>query len=159
MPETELSTFDPETFLTTEIVGEMETRYTPIPDGEYSSTIDEIAIRVIDNDSGRSILLDVTHLIHDEELAENMGMERLTVRQGIWLDVSDNGAVELGPNKNVKLARLREAVGQNSGGPWNFNMLKGAGPLFVTVGHKVDDGDPTVIYNRIMKTSATPTAR
>ena len=144
----EESTFDAQTFLNTEVEGEMETRYTPVPAAIYTSMIDDIAVR----EAGDSIVLDVTHvLINVDELQSNMGMERLTVRQGIFLDIEPNGAIALGPNKNVKLGRLREAVNQN-GGRWNFAMLKGAGPLLITVSTKPDKDDPTVIYNRVDKT-------
>ena len=146
----EQSTFDVETFLHTEVQGEMETRYTPVPGGDYTSTIDDIEVR----QAGDSVLLDVTHLLHEAELATTMGMERLTVRQGIFLDIEPNGALSLGPNKNVKLGRLREAVNQNGAGPWNFAMLKGAGPMTITVSQKPDKDDETIIYNRVDKTVA-----
>ena len=146
MPE---STFDPQTFLNVEVEGEMEVRYTPVPEGDYISTIDEIAVREV---QGGSIVLDVTHLIHDEALAEKMGMDRLTVRQGIFLDIEPDGRIALGPNKNVRLGRLREAVGQNAPGPWNFQMLKGAGPLKIAVSISPDKEDETIKYNRVDRT-------
>ena len=146
------STFDPQTFMAQETSGEMETRYTPVPAGDYTATIDDIAVR----EAGDSILLDVTHLIHDSELAEKMGMERLSVRQGIFLDIEPNGVIALGPNKNVKLGRLREAIGQNKPGSWNFQMLKGAGPLRISVSIKPDKDDTTILYNRVDKTLPLP---
>ena len=152
----EESTFDPEIFMAQEIEGPMETRYTPIPEADYTATIGGAPEDVVTRKVGDSILLDVTYIIHDEALAEKMGMERLTVRQGIFLDSNANGAIELGPNKNVKLGRLREAVGHNKAGPWNFAMLRGAGPLLITVSIAPDKNDPTILYNRVDKTLPLP---
>ena len=142
------STFDPASFMTQEVEGEMETRYDPVPPSDYNSTIEAIDIRP----AGDAIILDVTHLIHDTALAENMGMEKILVRQGIFLDIEPGGAIALGPNKNVKLGRLREAVNQNGPGKWGFQMLVGAGPMRSTVSNKPDKDDPTTIYSRVDKT-------
>ena len=150
------SAFDPATFMNQETAGPMETRYTPVPEADYTATIGGEENDVVVRKAGDSILLDVTYIVHDEALAEKMGMSRLSVRQGIFLDVGGNGVIELGPNKNVKLGRLREAVGQNKPAPWNFAMLRGAGPLLLSVIIKPDETDPTVLYNRVTKTLAMP---
>jgi len=145
----EESTFDAESFMQTEVEGEMDTKYTPVPADDYHSVIDDIRIRA----AKESVVLDVYHkLVGVDELCEAMGMEQLMVIQGIFLDIDTNGAIALGPNKNVKLGRLREAVGQNSGGPWNFAMLKGAGPIKISVSIKPDKDDDTILYNRVDKT-------
>lgn len=156
MPPEE-STFDPQTFLNSEVAGVMETNYTPVPGNDYTATIDDIIAREVTTERGTSIVLDILHLIHDEALKEKLGMERLIVRQGIFLDVGPRGEILLGPNKNVKLGRLRAAVGQNKAGPWNFGMLKGAGPLRITVSVGPDKKDPTIPRNNVDKTFAMPT--
>lgn len=148
----EESTFDPATFLASEVAGEMEINYTPVPAGDYVSMIDDITARQVTTDRGTSIVLDVTHLIDNPEVAEKLGMERLTVRQGLFLDVEPNGAIALGPNKNVKLGRLRAAVGQNGAGPWNFAMLKGAGPLRLGISVVPDKKDPSIPRNQVDRT-------
>lgn len=148
----EESTFDPSTFMNTEVEGEMETRYTPIPANDYNANVDEIDVRSVTTDQGESIVLDVTYRIHAPDLATEMGMERLTVRQGIFLDIEANGSIALGANKNVKLGRLREAVGQNGPGPWNFQMLVGAGPLVISVSTRPDKKDESIVYNNVDKT-------
>ena len=150
------SAFDPATFMNQETEGPMETRYTPLPEKDYTATIGDGENDVVVRKAEDSILLDVTYVVHDAELAEKMGMERLSVRQGIFLDVGANGVIELGPNKNVKLGRLREALGQNKPGPWNFAMLRGAGPILISVTIKPDKDDPTVQYNRVVKTLPLP---
>ncbi len=146
------STFDAELFLNQSVEGESETRYTPIPEGDYIAMIDEkLAMREI-NDSP---VLDVTYVIDDEELRAKLDMERLTVRQSIFLDIDETGNIALGTNKNVKLGRLREALGQNtSGQTWNPGMLAGAGPLKIKVIQRPDTNDPTIIYNDVRGTTS-----
>ena len=113
--------------------------------------IDDIAVREVTD----AVRLDVTSKLLDvASLEETMGMDRLTVRQGLFLDIGANGAIAIGPNKNVKLGRLRDAVGQNKDCKWNFAMLKGAGPLKIAVSVKPDKDDPTIVYNRVDKTMA-----
>lgn len=151
------STFDPDTFMSAEVTGEMSTKFTPIPEGEYVATIDDIKIRAVKN-GGR--VLDVSWNIMDDNLKQTMNMEKIVVRQGIFLDVEPNGALSLGPNKNVRLGRLREGLGQNKPGqPWNFRMLKGAGPAKISVSQRSEqkegESEP-VIYNDVLK--VTPLA-
>ncbi|MFQ5742011.1 MAG: hypothetical protein ACE5HV_00300 [Acidobacteriota bacterium] len=145
----DVSTFDADTFMATEVEGAFETKYTPIPTANYTATIDSVLVRA----AGDGVVLDVTCLIHDEELAAKLGLERITVRAGIWLDLDPRtGALLFGPNRNIKLGRLREAVGQNGPKPWSFKMLEGAGPLLIAV---VPDksGD----YNDIKSYAKLPT--
>ncbi len=145
----ETSTFDPDTFLSTSIEGALSTRIDPLPSDDYTATIDSIGQP---RQVGESVVVDVVYIVHDEELASNMGLERLIVRQGLFLDVDASGGIAQGPNKNVQLGRLRAAVGQNGPEAWNFSMLQGAGPLRITVGQNPDKHDPSIIYNRVNKT-------
>ncbi len=54
-----------------------------------------------------------------------------------WLQISEQGWLDFGPNKNLSLGQIREALGQNiPGQKWNFSHLKGAGPIAFTVKHR-----------------------
>jgi hypothetical protein len=128
----------------------METTYTPVPEGEYLGAIDDIKIRKAKD----SVICDVTWLIMDDQLKSSMNMDRITVRQSVFLDVEANGALQLGPNKNVALGRLRQALGQNGSGPWSFAQLKGAGPVKLTVGVRPDKDDPDKKYNDVKRITA-----
>jgi len=127
--------FDPELFMSTSVDAEMATKYDPVPEGEYTGVIKSVAIR---NPKENMVILDVTWDIDDPALAERLGRESVTVRQSVFLDISDSGGIAVGPNKNVGLGRLREAVGQNNPGPWSPAMLEGAGPARITVEHRID---------------------
>lgn len=146
------TTFDPDLFMSQEVEQEMETKYTPVPDGDYISTIDEkIELKEVNG----SPVIDLYHVIDAPELAESMGMERISVKQSLFLDIDSGGALAFGANKNVKLGKLREALGQNNPGQgWNINMLAGAGPLRIKVGSRPDKNDATIIYNDVKATAA-----
>ena len=149
--DAESSTFDPEMFMSQDTEEEMETKYTPIPEDDYVSMIDEtLSLKEVNG----TPVVNLYHVIDAPDLAEQMGMERISVQQSIFLDVAPDGSLAIGPNKNVKLGKLREALGQNkSGQKWNINMLAGAGPLRIKVVKKPDANDPTVIYNRVVATT------
>lgn len=146
------STFDPDVFLSQEIVGANETKYTPPPEGEYKVFVDDLAL----GDYEGQPILQVTYAILDEtgKLAEMLSMEKPTVRDSIFLDV-ENGALIFGPNKNVKLGKLREAAGQNDPRlKWNFNMLRGVGPLMIMIAHNFKNGEgPFARVTKVVKAS------
>jgi hypothetical protein len=133
-----MGTFDPNTFLSQEVKGANETKYTPIPKGEYHGCyIDEISMAEYDN---KPILV-VTTAIPDENLKKTLGMEKPIISDRIFLDY-ENGALLFGQNKNIKLGRLREAIGQNKPNvKWSFNLLRGAGPFSIMVDHQPGKGD------------------
>jgi hypothetical protein len=142
------STFDAANFLDNKVEGESETRYTPIPEDDYVAMIsdDALVLREI-NDSPA---VDVIYVIDAPELAEQMQMERISVRQTLFLDIDADGTLAFGPNQNVKLGKLRDALGQNKASQkWNFRMMEGAGPVKIRVGKRPDKNDPTVIYNDV----------
>ena len=147
-----MSTFDAESFMSQTVDGEMETRYTPIPDNDYIAMLsDKLTLREV-NDSP---VVDVLYIIDDEELRAKMDVKELIVKQSLFIDVNDDGSLAFGMNKNVKLGRLRAALGQNvAGQTWNFQMLAGQGPVRIKVGHRPDKNDPTVVYNDVNAVSS-----
>jgi hypothetical protein len=135
------SAFDPAAFLNMPIEGEMSTEYQPVPEGEYLGVIlnDEthsLEVRGITNkDSGETTyVLDVNVRL---DAPGNDLADQKTVRYSAWLDLTAQGAFEMGTNKNVKLGQIRAAVGQNLGGPWKIADLGGQA-LRVSVKHSKD---------------------
>lgn len=126
-----VSTFNPDTFLTQEVKGANEVKYTPFPKGEFVGYVDDIGMDEYD----KQPVLVVTFASADENAKKIMGMEKPTIQDRIFIDM-ENGVIAFGTNKNVKLGRLREALGQNNPNkPWNFNLLRGAGPVKFMVDH------------------------
>lgn len=112
--------FNPEAFLNTETSEATSTQYTPIPEGEYNAVIKSVTGRV--TDSGKAIL-DVMWTLDAEGNEEAHGRD---VRQSVFLDITEGGALASGKGQNVPLGRLREAVGQNVPGQlWSPNQLPG----------------------------------
>jgi hypothetical protein len=137
-----MSSFNPDTFLNTEATESNATSYTPVPEGEFTASIKAIKPRVLND--GRAVL-DITWIVDDEQARNDTGMAEPSVRQTLWLDVTESGGLDFGKGKNVGLGRLRDAVGQNaSGKPWAPGMLVGQ-VAKVKVAHSLDKRDGVTI--------------
>lgn len=137
-----MSAFNPDTFLNTETVEANATSYTPVPEGEFPSSIKAIKPRVLTD--GRAVL-DVTWIVDDETARQETGMAEPSVRQTLWLDLTESGSLDFGKGKNVALGRLRETLGQNAPGkPWAPGMLVG-GVAKIKVTHSIDKRDNITI--------------
>lgn len=155
------STFDASAFenMTTDQAN--ETTMTPVPEGEYLGLIDRIRIKSIKIRNGERAgqevpILEVIYKIMDDtgELGKQLNRENVTVRQDVWLDVNDQGGLAFGPNQNVALGRLREAVGLNAPGkPFAFKQLEGQGPLKIMVTNRSDEETGNVFdgVSRVMR--------
>lgn len=122
------STFDAETFLNTQVDGEMDTQFTPIPEGDYMATIDKISFRkIINKNNEEQVIMDLNWEILDDAVKTATELEKPTVRQSLFLDLTPEGGIDRGKNKNVQLGKVREAVGQNKAGKtWGPAQLQGA---------------------------------
>lgn len=144
--------FDAQSFLDASISGANDTKITPVPVGEYTGIVDKVAARQWTSRDGASsgVTLDVTWLIDDESVKQELGRTNVTCRQGIMLDLTPGGGLDLGKGKNVGLGRLRESVGLNDASkPFSFGMLPGQAAK-VTVSHRIDGEDT---YSEIKKTA------
>lgn len=159
------STFDPQAFLSSSTDQEGSTKVSPFPEGDYVATIEKVDARsgVIgqgDRQGEQWVALEVTYKLQDlpgenlEEIAENIGRGDKLVRQSYFLDTTPEGGLDMGQGKNLRLNRLREAIGQNLAGvPWSPAMMQGAGPLVIRVTQDPDKNDTETIYNRVSRTA------
>lgn len=144
-----MSVFDPNHFLQQGIEGgNFETRMTPIDEAEYPAVIEAVDIKTLTK-SGIRYVAEIRWNIMDENIKAKLGLPKVTVRQSVFLDIDEAGRFEKGPNKNIQLGRVREAVGQADRNPWALAMLIGAGPAKVKVSKRPDDKDPTIVYNDV----------
>lgn len=123
-----MSVFSPESFMQSQFTEALETHFVAVPEGEYPAVIKSVECASWQSRDGAKagLKLDLTWAIDDEGVKQSTGMAEPQVRQSIMLDLTDSGGLAIGPNRNVNLGRLREAVGQNqSGKPWNPSMLQG----------------------------------
>ena len=142
-----MSTFDPNIFEQQQVESRFNTEWTPVPPGEYIAFIQDMDYRTFQNDDGsEAVYMTVIFRIDDEELAQKLGVEEPRVRASFRLDLAEDGVTLLsGPNKNVRLGKLRDALGQNEPG-WSPAMLKGAGPIKIAVENTERDG---VVYSNV----------
>lgn len=136
-----MSMFSPEQFLDMQTTEANDTKLVPVPAGEYIAMIDEVKARTWkkrDDPSVGGIALDVTWLVDDEGVKALLGRDKVTVKQGLMLDLTESGGLDMGKGKNVGLGKLREAVGLNvPGQPFAPSMLTGR-PARIKVEHRVD---------------------
>ena len=139
------STFNVESFGSAQFEGKGDTRRmsSAIAEGEYNAIIegpwgDVTKIRV---EKGYPIL-DIQWRPSSPELQAKLGVEKLPlVRQSIFLDVTPQGGLDLGPFKNGDLNRLRDAIGLNADGQrWSFQDLVGKAAKIKVV-HKPNEKD------------------
>lgn len=141
-----MSTFDPNLFLQTQSTEANDTRLIPVPEGEFSGMIKDLTPRTTSNGSP---LIDINWSLEDPAITAATGLQTATVRQTIWLDLTESGGLDFSKGKNVSLGRLREAVGQNQAGkPWSPSNLIGA-VARVKVTHSFDKNDSSIVYANV----------
>ena len=128
--------FDTENFLNQTVEGKLDTETPVVPEGEYPAHIEDVKARTTQNGS---VIMDVTWTIDDPAVAETVGIQNPRVRQSIFLDVTESGALDTSKGKNVALGRLRSALGQNTEGAWSPAQLLGQSAK-VRVSHRVYEG-------------------
>ncbi len=148
-----MSGFSPDTFLQTEIEGQNDTKFHPVPVGEYRGKVVKLETKQAEVQGETKTIVTVHWEIDDDKAREATGMERPTARQEVWLDLNENNGLDMGKGKNVSLGKLREAVGLNNPGQsFSFAMLNGRGArVYVTHRPNAKTGD---IYAEIKKVVA-----
>ena len=156
MSETQSSAFDPDTFMHSEVETTMETTFTPVDEDEYEAFIDDVEAESVKTNDGPKPVLHVIYALTSEEVKAKLELDKVTVRQTVWLDFDEQtGGLAFGPNKNIRLGRIRDAVGQNEDGePWAPSMLKGAGPVVIKVGHRFNKETGEGPYADVQKVTA-----
>lgn len=131
--------FDPDLFMQETVDGSNDTVYPTIPAGEYLGVIDDVKIRRTEKDGKYFYPTDVTWTLVNppQKVLDDLGRDKATVRQSVFLDLTDSGSIDLGKGKNIQLGRLREALDLNGSG-FTLGKLKGAGPAKLQVSLKPD---------------------
>ncbi len=143
-----MSTFDPSLLEETVIDASNATSIEPVPEGEYNGLIDDYTFRdQIETKFGKRVPIDIYWIIDDADLRKKLDREVVTVKQGMLLEINDDGSLAVGPGQNVGLGRLRAALGMNGKG-FSFPKFKGAGPARVLVVHRVVGEDT---YSEVKK--------
>lgn len=124
------------------------TRRDPLPQGEAVAQISEIKFAggVSAKTQKPWNRMDLTLEITDPEYLSQLpdSPEKAVTTLGIMLDMN-NGQIATGPNKNIRLGRLREAAGVN-GRP--LSALQGAF-IRIAIGHKPHPTEEGVVLDEI----------
>lgn len=150
-----MSPFDPKLFLETSTSEALSTVRIPIPAQEHLVVVDKVDCRAWtkrDDPSKSGLALDVTYSIDSPAVKELLGRDKVTVTQGIMLDLTPTGALDSARGRNTELGRLREATGLNKPGEsFKFGMLLGK-VLKVKVVHSPNPERPDEPYQNVRDT-------
>lgn len=139
-----MSSFNPEQFLDQQITETNDTKVTPVPVGDYTAVASDIKCRTWTSKTDPTqsgLALDITWEIDDASVKEFLGRDKVTVKQGIMLDVTESGGLDMGKGRNIGLGRLREALDLNvAGQPFSFSMIPGR-VAKVKVSHRIAGED------------------
>lgn len=139
-----MSAFNPDSFMNASVTDANDTQYVPVPEGEFQATVDKVEAKVVGQDTPRPII-NVTWKTSDPAAQNVTGRAENSVRQTIWLDVTESGGLDFGKGKNIGLGKLREALGQNKPGQsWAPGMLVG-GVAKIKVKHSIDKRDGVTV--------------
>lgn len=133
--------FDVNQFLDMQITESNDTKTVPVPVGEYTAVVEEVKCRQWQSKADPSksgLTLDVIWAIDDQPVKDLLGRDKVTVKQGIMLDMTEAGGLDMGKGRNVGLGRLREALNLNvPGQPFAFSMLVGR-LAKISVSHRLE---------------------
>lgn len=148
------SLFDATTFLDQTVTGAMDTKYPLIPSGEWPALAKSLTARkqpAKDPTKPDYTVLDIVWSIEDAGVKEATKLDNPTCRQSVFLDLDENGLLDLRPTKNVQLGRLREALGLNKPDvEFSFAQIVGQ-PSIVKVEHSPNPTDPDNPYSNVTK--------
>ena len=139
-----MSQYDPKTFATMTFTGSNSTAASIPPVGEYPSTIEKHNITSWtkrDDPSVGGLKIIFTLKASHPQLKEDVGREFSLVDYEVMLDMTPEGGLDMGKGKNVKLGKLREAIGLNDPArPFSFDMTIGHS-LVATIKHEEYKGN------------------
>lgn len=151
-----MSLFDPQAFLDAAYTESNDTKLIPVPVGEYTALIEKVSPRTWQSKDGTQsgVALDIEWVIEDQEVKALLGRETIKCRQGLMLDLTDDGKLDMSKGKNIGLGKLREALNLNQEGQvFSFGNLPGRMAL-VQVTHRDNEKEPGEVFTDIRKVSA-----
>ena len=105
--------FDAQEFLNTTVDTAHDTTMIPVPENMSGEGYQGVAGKVEcrqwvkkDDPSVSGIALDILWEIMDEDVKTAVARDKVTVKQGIMLDITEAGALDLAKGKNIGLGKL-----------------------------------------------------
>jgi hypothetical protein len=150
-----MAKFNADSFLQQTVEAKLDTKRVPHPEGDW----DEGQIKDLKITSGTAkesgklwVRLQAIIINTDPNVAADMKLgddQEPQVRWEEFLDLDDNGNLDVSEGKNIKLGKLRQACGQNSDEAWSPMDMKGA-PVGFRVKHQFNnDGDPYAVCSGV----------
>ena len=150
--------FNVDEFLSSQLAAPLATQFEVCPEGEFAMLLDsdpkQLQPREISGTSEKTgkpyhfFQLELNCLVQDEKVKAKLGRDRVPVRLRVNLDIGTDNRLESGPNKNVALGQLLEAVGANKAGA-GLTAILGAGPFMGKVKHTSDRRDTNRKYAEV----------
>ena len=137
--------FDPSIFLDS-VITEPSTKRLPLPAGhDFIGIITDVKARTWQGkaDPTKSgVVMDVSIEIDLSAYPDvQIGTPKVTMTDGIMLDLTEAGMIDNAPGKNGKLRRYREALGMNKAGEaFSFRAMQGR-QIRVKISHRTYEGD------------------
>jgi hypothetical protein len=144
-------TFDVDSFLSSTINEVNDTKIVNTPPGDYQATIGDVKVEPWNSRDGTKSGLKLLYnaAITDPAVVAVTGRTPTKVRGEIMLDLTESGSLDMSKGKNIRLGKLREAVGMNTAGrPFSFLALDGQ-MLMVKVGNRPNPEDSSIVYDEI----------
>lgn len=146
--------FNPEAFMQATIDQANDTKVIPCPEGEFHAQA--IDVKVSSGTIGKGertgepwASLNVTWEIADPNVAAITLRDKTRVRQGVMLDLTSDGNLDMAKGRNIGLGKLRDAVGLNvPGQPFSPTMIIGRAAR-VAVKHRIDERDGETIQPEV----------
>jgi hypothetical protein len=147
--------FNVDAFMNETFDATLDTEIIPVPEGEHMAQIGtdpkDVNVRTgVSQKNNRAwMMLELNCYLSDPNLAATLKRENPRIRYSIMLDLDNAGRLDTGPQRNVNLGKLRDAVNQNKPGQWSFAMLRGQ-PIKVKVKHKKASDGSDATYSEVV---------
>lgn len=106
--------FNPEDFLYQETEQELDTKFIPVPQGDYEAQAVSVTAKGGETDkteSGRWTSLQISWEVNDPTVKEVTTRDTNRVTQNVFLDLTPDGKLDQGPQRNITLGQIYKACG------------------------------------------------
>lgn len=146
--------FDASNFMSAVFEEANDTKRVPCPAGEFQAIIEKVEPKTGTIGKGERMGqpwagLSVTYNIQDPAVLALVNRDKVTITDTVMLDLTPQGGLDMGPQKNIALGRLREACNLNQKGqPFSPMMLAGRF-VKVSVRHVPGYKDPSELQAEV----------
>lgn len=146
--------FDAANFMNAVFTEVNDDKRIPCPAGEFQAQIEKVEPTTGTISKGERIGQDwaglkITYNIEDQAVLALLGRDKVFVSDMLMLDLTPQGGLDMGPQRNVDLGRIRTATGLNtSGQPFSPTMLVGK-RVKVSVKHVPGFKDPSQLVAEV----------